>query len=159
MRTREPRGPTQAPVIVPDDRGLDTLEQSLNGPALARLLGSVEPVELLQLTMPTWKFRFSSLLNPTLANLGMPTAFSDEADFGAMTNDEQLRISAVLHDAFIAVDEHGTEAAAATGVVMTDTAMPVPVELHVDRAFLFVIHDVETAAPLFLGRVDDPTSS
>ena len=76
-----------------------------------------------------------------------------------MTTQEHLRVSAVLHDAFIAVDEQGTEAAAATAVVVTAASMPVPVVLHVDRAFLFVIHDVETTAPLFIGRVDDPTAS
>jgi serine protease inhibitor len=145
-------------VIVPDGARLDELERSLDGPVLASILGSLAPVEYLDLTLPRWRFRTSAMLNSVLADLGMVTAFSDRADFSAMTSQDRLKVDAMLHDAFIAVDEQGTEAAAATAVVMTDTSMPVPTELRVDRAFLFVLHDVETAAPLFIGRVDDPTS-
>ncbi len=64
----------------------------------------------------------------------------------------------MAHEAFIAVDEEGTEAAAATAVVMGTTSMPQYQEVVVDRPFLFVIHDVEQGAPLFLGRVSDPTA-
>jgi serpin B len=74
-----------------------------------------------------------------------------------MTTEEQLYISAVLHQAFIAVDEEGTEAAAATAVVVSEASMPLATVLNVDRPFLFVIHDIESAAPLFIGRVSDPT--
>jgi serpin B len=89
----------------------------------------------------------------------MPTAFDDTADFSGMTTQEKLLISAVLHEAFIAVDETGTEAAAATAVVMgAVSAGPTPVSVVVDRPFLFVIHDLATATPLFVGRVTDPTA-
>jgi len=64
----------------------------------------------------------------------------------------------VIHQAFIAVDEKGTEAAAATAVVMRATAAPLKqVELRIDRPFLFVIQDDETGTILFMGRVADPT--
>jgi serpin B len=91
----------------------------------------------------------------------MPTAFDDElADFSGMTTQEKLFITAVLHEAYIAVDESGTEAAAATAVVAGVTAgrVTTPVTMVVDRPFLFVIHDLATATPLFIGRVTDPTS-
>jgi serpin B len=89
----------------------------------------------------------------------MPTAFDPvRADFSGMTDQAQLYISAVLHQAFIAVDEHGTEAAAATAVVLDTTSLPAnQVVLKADRPFLFVLFDVETSAPLFIGRVSDPT--
>jgi serpin B len=91
----------------------------------------------------------------------MPTAFDEHrADFSGMTTQERLLIDEVLHEAFIAVDEAGTEAAAATAVVMRTESMPVvDVEMVVDRPFLFVLHDVATAVPLFIGRVTDPTDS
>jgi serpin B len=112
--------------------------------------------------MPRWKFRQASQLNRILSRLGMPTSFDPtHADFSAMTTDEQLYISAVLHQAFIAVDEKGTEAAAATAVVLRagSGSTVTPVVLNADHAFLFLIHDIETATPLFIGRVDDPTAS
>ena len=78
----------------------------------------------------------------------MPTAFTDAADFAAMTDDaSDLKISAVMHQTFIAVDEHGTEAAAATAVAMQAVSMPQYTDVVVDRPFLFVIHDVEHADP------------
>ena len=88
----------------------------------------------------------------------MPLAFDQvRADFLPMTEDDTLLyITAVLHEAFIAVDEEGTEAAAATAVVMSGHVGTAVRPFHVDRPFLFVIHDVEHGTPLFLGRVADP---
>jgi serpin B len=88
----------------------------------------------------------------------MPTAFTDAADFSGITKEQALQVSAVIHQANIDVDEKGTEAAAATAVVMRATAMPAePVTLTVDRPFLFALRDVESGAVLFLGRIADPT--
>ena len=98
------------------------------------------------------------MLTSTLQQLGMPTAFDDgAADFRPMTEqDLPLYISSVLHEGFIAVDEEGTEAATATAVEMSTTSAPVTEPFHVDRPFLFVIHDIEHGTPLFLGKVSDP---
>ena len=94
-----------------------------------------------------------------LAELGMPTAFTTGADFTGMTRSPDLEIAAVVHEAFIAVDEQGTEAAAATAVVMRATSARTPeCELTVDRPFLFVLHDTATGTPLFIGRVSDPSA-
>ncbi|MGI8994052.1 MAG: serpin family protein [Nocardioidaceae bacterium] len=88
----------------------------------------------------------------------MPTAFDGyEADFSGMSP-LQLYISAVLHEWFIAVDEEGTEAAAATAVVMAESAAPAVTPFRLDRPFVFVIHDVETSTTLFVGRVADPSA-
>jgi serine protease inhibitor len=89
----------------------------------------------------------------------MPTAFSYSADFSGMTVEETLYIKAVLHEAFIAVDESGTEAAAATAVIVAAaSARQTSVTMAVDHPFLFIIHDLATATPIFLGRVVDPTA-
>jgi serpin B len=90
----------------------------------------------------------------------MRDAFSaNHEDFSCMTDEVKLKIDAVVHKAFIRVDEEGTEAAAATGVSVGVTSMPPPeeiVEMKIDRPFLFVIHDTKTGAVLFLGRVVNP---
>ena len=81
-----------------------------------------------------------------------------DADFSGMTGDQSLFISDVVHQAFIAVDDEGTEAAAATAVMMAPSALPPePVALTVDRTFVFVIRDAPSGAVLFVGRVTDPS--
>jgi serpin B len=147
-------------VILPNPGTLQALQNDLDGDRLAQILRSPAPVAALDLRLPKWTFRTTASLNDTLAALGMPTAFNERtADFSGMTSEERLFISAVLHQAFIAVDEAGTEAAAATATTLSATsAGPEPVSMVVDRPFLFVIHDVATATPLFIGRITDPSA-
>lgn len=147
-------------VVVPTT-SLDDLEQTLDADLLKAIIGSTAQAQSLLVSMPRWKFRLTAQLNDALGSLGMPTAFDpSSADFSGMTREEQLYISAVLHEAYIAVDEQGTEAAAATAVVaIALSAEPPPPEFRVDRPFLFVLHDVETATPLFIGRVMDPRTT
>ncbi len=97
-------------------------------------------------------------LGDILAALGMPTAFdADTADFSGMTAADRLYIGAVIHQANIDVDEKGTEAAAATAVMMAASgALAPPVELTVDRPFIYALRDMETGAILFLGRITEP---
>ena len=111
--------------------------------------------------MPRWRFRVQTQLNDQLAALGMPTAFDEgKADFSGMTTQEHLFVSRVLHEAIIAVDEAGTEAAAATAVVAERTSARLPsFVLTANRPFFFIVHDIETATALFIGRVSDPTAS
>jgi len=102
-----------------------------------------------------------SELNDTLREMGMPAAFDpSSADFSGMIGGKDLFISQVVHKAFVDVNEEGTEAAAATGVVMGLTAMPVdkpkPV-FRADHPFVFLIRDNRNGAILFLGRLTDPT--
>lgn len=149
---------TAMTIVLPAEGRLDEVSMSVAGGGLADMLAANEPV-LVQLSLPRWTFRTQAELGPVLTALGMPTAFdAGAADFSGMTADERLFISAVAHEAFIAVDEEGTEAAAATAVVVSDTSLPRYQKVVVDRPFLFVIHDVEHGTPLFLGRVSDPTA-
>lgn len=143
-------------IVVPDQGRLAEVERGLDGPATGRLLASFAPAQV-EVTTPKWTFRTDIELSDILAGLGMPTAFTTAADFSALTTREQLLVSGVFHGAFIAVDEEGTEAAAATAVGVTAVSAPlVQRTLVVDRPFLFFIYDVESATPLFLGRVTDP---
>ena len=147
-------------VVLPDPGALGDLERKVSEGELGVILGTAVTQALVQLTLPRWKFRTQASLKEALSALGMPTAFSSDADLTAMTDeDADLYIGAVVHEAFVAVDEKGTEAAAATAVVaQLESAPAVRVEVAVDRPFLFVIHDVEHLTPLFVGRVADPTS-
>jgi serpin B len=88
----------------------------------------------------------------------MPDAFDpDKADFSGMTGQRDLFISDVIHKAFVAVDEKGTEAAAATAVIMETTSMMMyDVNLIVDRPFIFIIRDLKTGQILFVGSVLNP---
>ena len=140
-------------VIVPDH--LASFERSLDGAQLAGISGGLhEP--LVSIQMPTFTFRRQFSLAGELSAMGMPLAFTTGADFSGMTTTEPLQLSGVFHQAFIAVDQHGTEAAAATAVVAEATSAPAGASLVVDRPFLFAIRDRHTGAILFLGRVTDP---
>jgi serpin B len=142
-------------VIVPDD--LAEFEERLDGPALAAVARATTG-PLGSLRLPRFSFRSRTRLGDQLAEAGMPLAFDPTAaDFSGITADEQLCIDDVHHQTFVAVDEQGTEAAAATAVVMRRMAA-VDTTLVVDRPFLFAIRDDATGATLFLGRVTDPAA-
>jgi len=132
---------------------LDAARLKAAGDALAE-----RPVAL---GLPKFKFTASLSLSQTLAAMGMPLAFSTGADFSGIDGKRDLFISDVIHKAFIQVDEKGTEAAAATGVVMATAVrqMTEPVVLTIDRPFLFAIVERKTGELLFLGRVTDPRGS
>ena len=146
-------------VILPDAGGLGSFESALDEAKLARITDGLASKSV-KVSLPRFTFRDPTLLKPALSALGMPIAFSDSADFSGISPEEPLQIAEVVHEAFIAVDEDGTEAAAATAVIGRASAAPAqPIEFTVDRPFLFVIRDDETGAILFMGRVIDPTSS
>ncbi len=143
-------------VVVPDQGRFEEFEDQFSVEELNRILDGISysPVVL---TFPRFEFETEISLASTLETMGMPTAFSDAADFSGMTGAKDLFISDVFHKAFVSVDEEGTEAAAATAVVMSLTSMPEsPLELTVDRPFLFLIREHETGTVLFMGRVVNP---
>lgn len=153
-------GQVLAMTIVVPTTSVQSLEQSLGTTSLSAMLAESGSQQVL-LTLPKWNFRLASPLKNTLSALGMPTAFdAHKADFSGMTQQDPLFIGGVQHAAYISVDEQGTEAAAATGVLFEGSGEPAPSQpFVVDRPFLFVIHDRATATPLFIGRVLDPTAA
>lgn len=109
--------------------------------------------------LPKFEFETDYDLNEVLIDLGMPTAFTGAADFSGMTGQKDLFIGAVLHKAFVKVDEKGTEAAAATAVVMTESSGIQRNIFKADHPFIFLIQEIETGNILFMGRVMDPSAS
>jgi serpin B len=137
--------------------GLTELEKTLTAQNLGSWLARSRAREV-QVTFPKFKFTRAFELNKKLAEMGMPLAFSDRADFSGMDGRKDLYISNVIHKAFVDVHEKGTEAAAATAVaVALASAPPVPAQtFKADHPFVFVIRDNRTGSILFLGRVLNP---
>ena len=154
-------------VVLPDAiDGLSKVEQKLGAaefPALITALAAAQPKSV-ALALPRFKTKFGADLKAVFQQLGMQIAFSDRADFSGMTGrppaDSGLKIDEIAHRAVVDVTEEGTEAAAATAVVVAPTmARPQPAApepFRVDRPFLFFIVDQTTAAVLFQGRIADP---
>jgi len=144
-------------ILLPDSGGFDEFERALDVGLVNGIIGELVSRKV-ALTMPKFEFDSSFGLVETLAGMGMPIAFSTAADFSGMTGNRDLFIGDVIHKAFVSVDEAGTEAAAATAVIMELTGMPQPpLEVTVDRPFVFLIRDIETGTVLFVGRMMNPS--
>jgi len=139
--------------------GLPDLEKSLTLENLTGWLGNLTTRNV-QLSLPKFRAESEFSLRNALSTMGMPTAFTDKADFSGIDPKCGLAISEVVHKAFVDVSEQGTEAAAATGITMRATAMRMPEEAVVFRAdhpFIFLIRDTRTGVVLFIGRLMNPS--
>ena len=136
------------------DYTLEDIELSVE--KLKEYKSQMQETKLDSISLPKFEFDTKYFMKETLSSMGMPTAFG-AADFSGMDGTKNLQISQVIHQAFVKVDEKGTEAAAATAVVMKDmAAMPSNV-FRADHPFIFIIQEKETGNILFMGRVTDPT--
>jgi len=128
------------------------------GMDLGAIIAGLEMKEDVQVHMPKLDMEFEFLLNDLLKTMGLSLAFGDCADFsGLVEEDDPLRISTVLQKVRILVDEEGTEAAAATVVGIERMSIPLnQIELIFDTPYVYVILDLETGIPLFLGVLDNP---
>jgi serpin B len=145
-------------IILPEQGKFSEVASSLSAAGLDNIMDNLQ-YTLVALTMPKFKFEYDLGLNGVLKEMGMLDAFDPSvSDFSGMDGSRDLYISDVLHKAFVAVDEAGTEAAAATVVIVGTTAMPVdqPIEFKADRPFIFAIRDNPTGTILFLGRLMNP---
>jgi serpin B len=146
-------------IVVPADLG--SFESRLDADEFGSIVGAFGDAQV-ELSLPRFDTETKAELEGLLADLGMPLAMdSQRADFSGMTTEQALFIGKVIHQANITVDEKGTEAAAATAVVMLGSASPLEpkiVALKVDRPFVFVLRDTQTGAILFLGRIVDPSA-
>jgi len=144
-------------VLLPRPGEFEAFESSLDAQRVKDIAESLEARRVV-LTMPRFGFQSSYRLAEVLGAMGMPIAFSADADFSGMTGKRELFISEVLHKAFVSVDEAGTEAAASTAVIMPggieDDTSSVVVTL--ERPFVFVIRDIKTGTILFVGRLVSP---
>ncbi len=151
-------------VLLPKETdGLPALEKSFASGVAGEWIQKLEPVDKVILTLPRFTMTQQFELSSTLSAMGMAQAFSGAADFSGMTGKPDFSISAAIHKAYIDVNEKGTEAAAATAIVMYATAMrreapePPPVVFRADHPFLFILLDTRSGSMLFLGRIADPT--
>ena len=150
-------------VLLPNEAGgLVALEDSLTAAHLQQWLGRLKYVTKVRLTLPKFKVTRQFGLGGTLSAMGMARVFHEaDADFSGITGKRELFISDVIHKAYVDVDEQGTEAAAATAVMMAGMAMRAPdptppIEFRADHPFVFLIRDNRSGSVLFLGRVSDP---
>ena len=153
------RGSSLAMAIVLPDGPLPALAARLAGGVGPLLAGATR--QSVALSLPKFRQRAGFGLIPVLRQLGVEDAFTGAADFRGITPQERLFISAVVHQAYVDVDEQGTEAAAATAIGMRPMALrrePDPIPMVVDRPFLFAITDTATGLPLFLGQVTRPAA-
>lgn len=143
-------------VLLPED--IEAFQQDFGAETLQKVDEALER-KYVELTLPRFEFTQTLLLSDILGDLGMAGAFSPAADFSNMSEENDLFIGDVVHKAFVAVDEEGTEAAAATALMMRTTSMPPePVEFRADKPFVFLIRDAETKSVLFMGAVNDPSA-
>lgn len=144
-------------VLLPAEGQFESFEKSLSAERLQSILEKISYRQV-SLTFPRFRMESAFRLAQILKAMGMQTAFTpDRADFSGMDGTRNIYIGEVLHKAFVSVDEEGTEAAAATAVIAKITALPIsPVEVTVNRPFIFLIRDLETGAILFVGRVLNP---
>ncbi len=146
-------------VLLPKKVGdIKKLEKRLSSKTLQKWLERVREQKV-QVYLPRFKMTDDFKLEQVLPGMGMPDAFSEiSADFSGMTGKKDLYISAVIHKAFVDVNEEGTEAAAATAVVMSRKGghSPVPV-FRADHPFVFLIRDNVSGSILFCGRLSNPT--
>ncbi len=146
-------------VLMPDEGEFDAFSSQLDAARLADLMRSIHYQEV-NLSFPKFTFESETQLRQTLSQMGMSLAFDGAAaDFSGMDGTQDLFIDDVYHKAFVAVDEAGTEAAAATAVVMKLTSAMEPqqaINMTIDHPFLFLIQDNPTGTILFVGQVVEP---
>jgi serpin B len=140
--------------------GLKDLEKTLTAARLSELRAGMTAARV-HVQLPKFRFTSTFKLRQVLSDMGMGVAFTGKADFSGMTSRSPLQISDVIHKAFIDVNEDGTEAAAATAVIVKAASAAVqelPLrDFRADRPFVFVIQDARTGSTLFAGRVANPT--
>jgi len=143
-------------VLLPNEN-LDAIENTLTAEKLNEYKSKMKETKLDSISLPKFEFDTKYFMRDVLSALGMPTAFSESADFSGMTGKRDLFISFVIHQAYVKVDEKGTEAAAATAVGMQTTSVRPRTDFRADHPFIFLIQDKGTGNILFFGRMVDPT--
>lgn len=142
-------------LVAPKAGKFEAFEAGLDPQKLADVEQALQ-AQAVNLRLPRFSFEYPTSLKESLVALGMPDAFSPDADFSGISSSDELQISDVVHNAFIAVAEKGTEAAAATAVILGRKSAPQGLFIQFDRPFFFFLRDKPTGAILFMGRVMNP---
>lgn len=142
-------------VMLPDEKtNISDFEKELTAEKLSKWRAAMKP-EYVSLYLPRFRTEASYELSDMLKEMGMPSAFNGEADFSGINGKMDMFIGGVLHKTFIEVGEEGTEAAAATAVILNKMSAPspeTPIEFRADRPFVYIIRDNASGAILFIGR-------
>ena len=150
-------------ILLPKDSDIQSLEKSISVKQFSKWNKDLKE-ERVNIYIPKFKFETKYFMADDLKDMGMPIAFSDDADFSGMTGNKDLKISQVIHQAFVEVNEEGTEAAAATGGIMVTNSIGssskprIPI-FRADHPFVFMIKQNNTGSILFMGRVSNPEES
>lgn len=143
-------------ILLPEPGRRISFEEGLTGRQVRAICDSLVP-ELVRVYLPRFTLTPEAIrLDAPLSRMGMAGAFTESADFSGMDGRRDLFITNVTHKSFVSVDEFGTEASAATGVIVGPTSGTPLYTVRADRPFLFLIRDMETGTVLFMGRVADP---
>jgi serpin B len=144
-------------ILLPNEGQMGSLESNLTTENLAKWRSNLWGQEI-DIYIPKFKFETKYYMKPTLTEMGMPTAFDpDYADFSGLDGTTDLYITSVVHQGFVEVNEEGTEAAAATAVVIGTESIQPTLTFNANHPFIFLIQDNETGNILFMGRVTDPS--
>lgn len=141
-------------IIAPEAGTFSDFEAELDADSLRAITDAISPNSVF-LAMPKFEYDDPTPLTNVLQDMGMLDAFSDRADLSGIDGTGGLQITDVIHKAFVGVDEAGTEAAAATAVIVGETSAPQFEEVNLDRPFIFLIRDIDTETILFMGRVTE----
>ena len=145
-------------IILPRENNITFAEKELTAANLAEWKNSLTKTKIDTLKIPKFKLETEYTLNSILSDMGMTDAFNPGiADFSGMDGTKDLFISKVLHKAYVEVNEEGTEAAAATAIIMELTAILEPTTFIADHPFIFLIQQKETGAILFMGKITNPS--
>jgi len=143
-------------IVIPEQGGFESFENSLDSGLVNSIIEDIACAEV-ELYLPKFSYDSSFGLKEALQTLGMEDAFDPgAADLSGLDGKTDLFIQDVVHKAYVSVDEAGTEAAAATGVIVGLTAMPEITTLDIDSPFIYLIRDIATGTVLFVGRVMNP---
>ncbi|MGV3559269.1 serpin family protein [Larkinella arboricola] len=144
-------------VLLPNENSsADALINNLNATEWAELQQSMKETKV-AIGLPKFTLEYEAHLNDALSQMGMPTAFTDGANFTGISTKQGLKVSYVKQNTFVAVDEKGTEAAAVTSIGVEVTSMPP--SLICDRPFVVLITEKETGSVLFMGKIMNPQTT
>jgi serpin B len=134
---------------------VNTLASTIDSTLWQTWMSKLQPTKA-EITFPKFKFSYGAILNNPLSDMGLANAFSDFADFTLINPAGRLKISQVVHKAFVETDETGTTAAAATSVGVIASTAPAP-NPPINRPFIFAIREMSSGVILFVGTMNDPT--
>lgn len=144
-------------ILLPSEN-LESIEPTLTSQKLNKYKNKMRETKLDAIYIPKFEFDSKYFMKDTLSAMGMPTAFTFDADLSGMDGTLMLYIDKVIHQAYVKVDEEGTEAAAATAVIVAEKSVAMPRNVfRADHPFIFIIQEKETGNILFMGRVTNPT--